>query len=156
MKKYRRRIEKAAVLDTPQINAAVEIVIAVKEGRSPPQDSMAVLAEAFKDIFAGKKSPNEVFGRGGGRPQERGITPAMVVASYIEQQRRSLEKTQSKGALESAKRQAQRVFVDVGGADVERTIDRDWATGRSNVESLSDSDLDEILRPHEVVTKNSQ
>lgn len=155
MKKYRRRIKKAAVLDTPQINAAAELVLAVEEGRSPPQDSLAVLTEAFKDIFGGKKSPNGVFGRRGGRPPEMGISPAMVVAAYIEQQRRSLEKTQSKGALESAKRQAQRVFVDVGGADVERAIDRDWATGRSKVESLTDSALDEILRPHEVVTNNS-
>lgn len=143
---------KGLSCDTPTMRAAVNLVIAVKDGQQPGQQSLTLLADAFLEVFGGK-DPKDILGGSlglvptpGGQPHY-GFTPADIVSAYIELERRRLGK--GRGALAAAKRSAATVFVDIGGVCVARAIERDWKAGRTTVECLSDTDLVELLRPYE-------
>lgn len=151
--KYRRNqsLVKGLAVDTPQMRAAVNLVIAVKDGLTPDTESLNILADAFLEVFGGK-NPKDILGGAlglvptTGRQAAYGFTPSDTVSAVIEQERRKLGNT--KGALTTAKQTALAVFVDIGGEDPMRAIERDWAAGRSTVEPLSDTELVELLRPY--------
>jgi hypothetical protein len=133
------------------MRAAINLVIAVKDGQLPDSQSLNLLADAFLEIFGGK-NPKDILGgtlglvpTPGGQPHY-GFPPADIVSAYIELERRKLGK--ARGALAAAKRSAAAVFVDIGGVGVSRAIERDWKAGRTTVECLSDADLVELLRPY--------
>lgn len=142
---------KPLASDTPTMRAAVNLVIAVKDGQLPTNQDLILLADAFLEVFGGK-NPKDIFGGSlglvptpGGQPHY-GFTPADIVSAYIELQRRRLGN--KRGALTAAKRKAAGAFVDLNGADVQRAIERDWSAGRKTVEHLSDDDLAELLHPY--------
>lgn len=143
---------KPLAVDTPQMRAAVNIVIAVKDGQVPDAASLDVLADTFLKVFGGV-NPKTIFGSTlglvptPGGQADYGFTPADVVSAVIELERRRLGGR--RGALAAAKRHARAVFVDIEGADPMRSVERDWSAGRCTVESLSNTDLQEIIRPYE-------
>jgi hypothetical protein len=143
---------KGLACDTPTMRAAVNLVISVKDGQLPDNQSLTLLADAFLEAFGGK-NPKDILGGSlglvptPGGQSHYGFTPADIVSAYIELERRRLGN--GRGALASAKRSAADVFVDIGGGNVARAIERDWKAGRSTVECLSDADLCELLRPYE-------
>ncbi len=153
MTKYIRNqsLLKGGVIDTAQMRAAVNLVIAVQDGEIPKKEDLNVLADAFLEVFGGK-NPKLVFGHsiglvyGPGRNPSFGFKPADIVSAVIEIERRRLQG--NRGALAAAKRHALDSFVDISGADAHRSIDRDWANGRRNVEQLSLEDLNELVRPY--------
>lgn len=153
MTKYIRNqsLLKGGVIDTAQMRAAVNLVIAVQDGEIPRKEDLNVLADAFLEVFGGK-NPKLVFGHsiglvyGPGRNPSFGFKPADIVSAVIEIERRRLQG--NRGALAAAKRNALDSFVDISGADAHRSIDRDWANGRRNVEQLSLEDLNELVRPY--------
>ncbi len=159
MVRYRRKLHKAPALDTPQIQAAWELVVAREEGRAPAAHALSVLADAFLEIIDGEH-PKNIFGASvglavkPGRPCDHGITGGDVVSAFIELRRREIAEENPKGALESAKREAGVSFPFFHNtADAERAIDRDWASGRKTVESLSTDDLRKLLDLHIIVEK---
>lgn len=142
---------KGLACDTPTMRAAVNLVIAVKDGQLPDSQSLNLLANAFLEVFGGKNPKDILGGTLGlvptpGGQAHYGFTPADIVSAYIELERRRLGK--GRGALAAAKRSAANDFVDIGGADVARAIERDWKAGRTSVERLSDAELVELLRPY--------
>jgi hypothetical protein len=142
---------KGLACDTPTMRAAVNLVIAVKDGHQPDTECLNLLADAFLEVFGGK-NPKDIFGGtlglvptpGGQR--HYGFIPEEVVSAYIELKRRSLGG--GRGAISAAMSAAVSAFVDIGGKDVIRSIKRDWKIGRSSVEGLSDADLTWLLQPY--------
>lgn len=53
---------KGLAVDSMQMRAAVNLVIAVKDGKTPDSKSLNVLADAFLDVFGGQ-DPKEIFGK---------------------------------------------------------------------------------------------
>lgn len=153
--KFRRNqsVFKPLAVDTPQMRAAVNLVISVKDGKIPDTNSLNVLADALLAVFGGK-NPKDIFGGTlglvptPGRPADYGFTPSDIVSAVIEMERRKLGS--KRGALTQAKHTALTQFPEIGGdiADATRSIERDWAKGRKTVEGLSDSDLVELVRPY--------
>lgn len=142
---------KPLAVDTPQMRAAVNLVIAVKDGLMPDTESLSIIADAFLKVFGGK-NPKDIFGGTlglvptPGRQAAYGFTPSDIVSAVIELERRKLGG--GRGALSDAKKIALAAFVDIGGADPERSINRDWKAGRATVEPLSDAELVELIRPY--------
>lgn len=153
--KYTRdqRNFKPLAVDTPQMRAAVNLVITVKGGKTPDSASLNVLADAFLKVFGGK-NPKDIFGGTlglvptPGAQSDYGITPADIVSAVIELEFRKLG--QGRGNLAKAKRTARDAFIDIGGdvASRDRAIERDWSKGRMTVQSLSDVELIELMRPY--------
>lgn len=142
---------KPLAVDTPQMRAAVNLVIAVKDGLTPDTESLNIIADAFLKVFGGK-NPKDIFGGHlglvptQGRQADYGITPSDVVSAAIELERRKFGG--KRGDLTKAKNKVLAACVDIGGADPERSINRDWALGHETVEPLSDADLVELIRPY--------
>ena len=134
--------------DTPQMRAAVNVVLAVEDGVNPSPEDIKVLAEAFKAVFGGQ-SPKAVFGHplgltaNVGRPENSGITPAIVVSAVIEQELRRLG--YGNKDLPRAIEHAQKSFVDSQDA---RTLRRDWSIGKSTVQPLDDQTLRDLVEPY--------
>lgn len=153
MTQYRRNQSqlKGFTIDSNQMRAAVNLVIAVKDGKVPDNESLNVLADAFLEVFRGT-NPKVLFGssiglvQGLGRRPDYGFTPSDIVSAVIEIERRRL--LYRRGALTAAKKIALESFVDISGQDAARSIERDWAIGKKTVESLSLSELDELIRPY--------
>jgi hypothetical protein len=154
MTRYTRNQDrfKPLAVDTPQMRAAINLVIATKDGQVPDMESLNVLADAFLKVFGGV-NPQTIFGgtlglvpTPGGQA-DYGFTPADVVSAVIELERRRLGGR--RGALAAAKRHACKVFVDIAGPAAMRSVERDWSAGRRTVESLSDADLQAIIKPYE-------
>lgn len=153
MKKYIRNqsLLKGGVIDTAQMRAAVNLVIAVKDGGVPNKEDLNVLADAFLEVFGGK-NPKLVFGHsiglvyGPGRNPSFGFKPADIVSAVIEIERRKLQG--NRGALAAAKRHARESFVDISGEHADRSIERDWSEGRHTVEHLTLDELQELVRPY--------
>lgn len=159
MTQYRRSQRKPLALDTPEVRAAVNLVLAVEVGEVPGEDTLRVLRDAFLDLFEGA-DPVAMFGKPlgfvsrKGRPKHYGFTPADIVSSFIELRRRELEVTHPTNALETAKKDAAAAFVDFSGAaDAERSVDRDWADGRAVAESLDDDELRDLIAPYALADK---
>ena len=154
MTHYRRNQSqlKGVDIDSTQMRAAVNLVIAVKDGKQPDIESLNVLADAFLEVFGGK-NPKALFGRsiglvhGPGRRPDYGFTPSDIVSAVIEIERRRLQ--YKRGALAAAKKLALQSFIDISGDCAARSIERDWATGKKTVESLSLSELNELIRPYQ-------
>ncbi len=160
-KKYTRnqsRIKLLNSLDNVFTRAAVNLVCAVDESKTPSSNDLNILANGFRLVFGGG-DPCKVFGHPlgfvapVGRPASSGFTPSDIVSAVIEQKRRELGPV--RGSLSAAKRFAMEAFWDLTGKDedVLRQIERDWRAGRVTVENLSDDDLDKLIEPYEVVTK---
>ena len=157
-----QRQVKGLAVDTPQMRAAANLVIAVKDGKIPDTESLNILADAFLEVFGGKKPKDVLGGTLGlvptpGMQAGYGFTSADVVSAVIEMECRKLGKGMW-GNLAQAKRNTLRKFVDIGGADdasKERVVARDWAAGQRTVETLSDADLVELVRPYKMVTMNT-
>ncbi len=134
--------------DTPQMRAAVNLVMAFELGASPNLDDLAVLAEAFAAVFGGE-SPLAVFGHplglttNVGRPKNSGISPSVVVSAVIELELRRLG-IGPKG-LPKAIEHAQNSFVDSTDA---RTLRRDWTKGKSTVQDLCNQTLHDLIAPY--------
>jgi hypothetical protein len=86
-----------------------------------------------------------------GRPSHNGFTPAEIVSCVLELKLRALGHIP--GATKKAVEYVASVFVDINGDDAERSIYRDWRSGRMLVESLSEADLLEIVKPYIVQDK---
>jgi len=161
MLKYTRnqsRVKALTANDTPEIRAAVNFVLAVEEGRLPGTD-YKLLAEAFKEIFAGQH-PKEIFGMSlglispKGRQLYSGFTPAEIVSAVIEIELRRLNK--APGSASKAINHAISVFVDIDkGPSGKRCTQRDWKSGQKLVESLTDTELVDLIKPYEVRQKMS-
>ncbi len=153
MTRYRRNQSqlKGVVIDSAQMRAAVNLVIAVKDGKIPDNESLNVLADAFLDVFGGK-NPKALFGssiglvHGRGRRPDYGFTPSDIVSAVIEIERRRLNG--ARGALTAAKRLALESFVDISGDNAGRSIERDWAAGRNTVESMTLDELNALVLPY--------
>ncbi len=153
--KYRRNqsVFKPLAVDTPQMRAAVNLVISVQDGQTPDTNSLNVLADALLAVFGGK-NPKDIFGGTlglvptPGRQADYGFTPSDIVSAVIEMELRKLGG--KRGALAQAKRTALTLIPEIGGdiASATRSIERDWARGRKTVEGLSDADLFELVRPY--------
>ena len=150
---YRRNQSqlKGVDIDSTQMRAAVNLVIAVKDGKQPDIESLNVLADAFLEVFGGK-NPKALFGssiglvHGPGRRPDYGFTPSDIVSAVIEIELRRLQ--YKRGALSAAKKIALESFIDISGENAARSIERDWAAGKKTVESLSLSELYELIRPY--------
>jgi len=143
---------KGLASDTPTMRAAANLVIAVKDSQQPDMESLDILADAFLEVFGGVNPKNILGGTLGlvptpGAQKHYGFTPSDVVSAYIELERRRLGN--GRGALTKAKKNAAAAFVDLGGVDVQRSIERDWSLGKITVSNLSDYELRELLRPYE-------
>ncbi len=156
MDRYRRKLPKPLSVDTPQMRAAVNLVLAVEGGQTPDSKTLQVLHDAFLDIFGGKH-PTAIFGHPlglvspKGRPKGYGFTPADIVSAYIELRRRQLAPTHPKNALATAKKEAAAAFVGFANAeDAPRAVDRDWAEGQGSISALSDHELQEIIAPYKL------
>lgn len=153
MTKYIRNqsLLKGGVIDTAQMRAAVNLVIAVKDGDVPNKEDLNVLADAFLEVFGGK-NPKLVFGHslglvyGPGRNPSYGFKPADIVSAVIEIERR--KRLGNRGALAAAKRHARESFVDISGDHADRSIERDWKEGKHTVELLSLEELKELVHPY--------
>ncbi len=153
MTRYRRNQSqlKGVVIDSAQMRAAVNLVIAVKDGKIPDDESLNVLADAFLEVIGGK-NPKALFGssigliHGPGRRPDYGFTPSDIVSAVIEIERRRLNGV--RGALAAAKRLALKSFVDISGDDAWRSIERDWAAGKKTVESMTLDELNALILPY--------
>lgn len=153
MTRYRRNQSqlKGVAIDSAQMRAAVNLVIAVKDGKIPDRESLNVLADAFLEIIGGK-NPKDLFGssiglvHGTGRRPDYGFTPSDIVSAVIEIERRRLNG--ARGAIAAGKRLALELFVDISGDDASRSIERDWAAGKKTVESLSLDELHALILPY--------
>ena len=162
MTSYRRNQSrfKPLAVDTPQMRAAVNLVIAVKDGQQPAMASLNIIADAFLEVFGGK-NPKDIFGGAlglvptHGRQTGYGFTPADIVSAVIEIERR--KQGSARGALSKAKLNALKLFVDIGGGDIQnamRCVERDWKAGRATVEQLADSELADLVRVYETTDNN--
>lgn len=162
MTSYRRNqsLFKPLAVDTPQMRAAVNLVMAVKDGSAPDTASLNIIADAFLEVFGGR-NPKDIFGGAlglvptPGRQAGYGFTSADIVSAVIEIERRKL--APAKGALSGAKRNALKSFVDIGGGDIRdalRSVDRDWKAGRATVELLTDSELADLVLVYETSDNN--
>ena len=151
MPKYTRTqacLKTMTANDTPQMRAVVNLVMSVEAGIPPDAQDLTVLVTAFRSVFGGQ-SPLKVFGHRlgfvcpAGRPADWGITPADVVSAVIEQELRRSGK--GRNGLAAAITHVQNSFVQQLDP---RSIRRDWENGRRTVQSLSDEDLEELLRPY--------
>ena len=153
MTMYRRNQSrfKPLAVDTPQMRAAVNLVMAVETGQQPDAASLEILRAAFLDVFGGK-NPREIFGGPlglvptPGRQAGYGFTRADVLSAVIEIERRKLGS--ARGTLARAKQTASAMFVDFGTGDprdVMRAVDRDWNAGRKTVEALTDTELADLV-----------
>ena len=137
--------------DTPTMRAAVNLVITVKDGKRPDTQSLNILADAFLEVFGGA-NPKHILGSTlglvptPGSQKHYGFSPSDIVSAYIELERR--RQGNVKGALTKAKKNAAAAFVDLGGVDVQRSVERDWRLGKATVGALSDAELRELLRPY--------
>lgn len=157
MKNYTRNQSRVKVLqanDTPEIRAMVNFVLAIEEDRLPSNADNQLLAKAFNKILAGQH-PKEIFGMSlglvtpKGRQPHSGFTPSEVVSAVIEIELRRLNK--APGALVKAIKYATKVFVDVDdGPSGVRSTYRDWDVGKVLVENLTDSELDELIKPYQM------
>lgn len=86
-----------------------------------------------------------------GRPSHNGFTPAEIVSCVLEMKRRALGPVP--GATKQAVEYVESVFVDINGYDAQRSIYRDWRSGRVLAETMSDADLLEIVKPYIVCDK---
>lgn len=153
MEKYRRNqsLVKGLAVDTPQMRAAVNLVMAVKDGLAPDTKNLNILADAFLEVFGGK-NPKEIFGGTLGlvptlgRQANYGFTPSDIVSAVIEIERRKLGNV--RGAVSEAKKIAIKKFIDINGENAMRTVERDWRKGKAMVSALSDADLIELVRPY--------
>jgi hypothetical protein len=133
------------------MRAAVNLVIAVKDGKVPDNESLNVLADAFLDVFGGR-NPKALFGssiglvHGRGRRPDYGFTASDIVSAVIEIERRRLNG--ARGALAAAKRLALESFVDISGDSASRSIERDWAAGKNTVESMTLDELNALVLPY--------
>ncbi len=156
MKKFTRSqssLKKWVAIDTIEVRAAANLVSAVSQNQMPDSESLEVLADAFKRVFGSAESDDwlcQSIGlvRAPGRAASYGFKPADIVSALIELERRKIGNT--RGALSEAKRRAIDVFVDVSGENAARIIDRDWASGRSTVEGLSNEDLEALIAPYKI------
>lgn len=151
--KYRRNqsLVKGLAIDTPQMRAAINLTIAVKDGLNPDKESLNILADAFMKVFGGV-NPKDFFGNHLGlvptlgRQRSYGFTPAHIVSAVIEMERRKLGN--QRGSISKAKRIAIEKFTDISGEDAMRSIERDWKAAKALVEVLKDEDLIELVRPY--------
>lgn len=151
--KYRRNqsLVKGLAIDTPQMRAAINLTIAVKDGLNPDKESLNILADAFMEVFGGV-NPKVFFGNHLGlvptlgRQSSYGFTPAHIVSAVIEIERRKLGNV--RGALSKAKQIAIEKFIDINGESAMRSVERDWAEGKATVSELSDDNLIELVRPY--------
>lgn len=157
-RKYRRRLPKPLAVDTPQMRAAVNLVIALENGMQPNEKDLDVLRIAFREIFGGK-NPIDIFGYTLGlvhppnKPKDYGFTAADIVSAFIELRRRELLQIFPRNALTKAKYDALSNFVGLSDGDPARAINRDWRGGKRTVEGLSDFDLRMILEPYAIHDK---
>lgn len=155
--RYTFNLPKPLAVDTPQMRAAVNLVLAVKKGEAPDADSLKVLSDAFFQIFGGT-DPTDLFGAPLGlvhpphRPKGYGFTKDDIVSAFIELRRRALLQSQPRRALQAAKEDAAYSFEEYGPdtADAERDVERRWRNGRATVAALSDDDLRMILEPYKI------
>jgi hypothetical protein len=154
MTTYVRNQSRLKVLknnDTPQMRAAVNLVLAVQNGGVPSQKNLEVLAEAFLTVMGGQ-SPQDVFGHPlglvpcKGRPANAGFTPADIVSAVLELELRRLG--EGVGSMAKAVEHVKNVFVDICGVDVERSILRDWQQGQETVKPLATQELLEMVAPY--------
>ena len=151
--KYRRNqsLVKGLAIDTPQMRAAVNLVMAVKDGLTPDTESLNILADAFLEVFGGRNPKDILGGTLGlvptlGRQSSYGFTPAHIVSAVIEMERRKL--VNQSGSISKAKRIALEKFTDISGEDAMRSIERDWKAAKAEVGVLKDEDLIELVRPY--------
>ena len=135
--------------DTPQMRAAVNLMMAVKSNKQPRAEDLQVLALAVEEVIKGE-CPIQIFGYPlglvppKGRPPLSGFTPSDIVAAVIELELRRLGKV--KGAMSKAVAYAMNNFSDIGNDEnARRTVYRDWRNSESLVKNLDDQELKDLV-----------
>ncbi|MFT5960075.1 MAG: hypothetical protein ACI8WM_000380 [Burkholderiaceae bacterium] len=145
--RYNRQPHKAKVLDTPQIQAAAQFIVALDAGETPTPDTLETIRAAFQRMFEGEP-PNTVWGRGKGRPSDNGFDSGYIVSVFIELDNRD---PASEGGISAAKNRAIEAFAFSGDErEARRQIDRCWKEYQSEVEGLDTATLEQILGPCEI------
>ncbi|MDI1309396.1 MAG: hypothetical protein PSV17_08170 [Methylotenera sp.] len=153
---HRRSLPKPLNVDTPQMRAAINLVQAVDDNKTPDEGSLKVLRDAFYIIFGGTK-PQDIFGHPLGlvhpphKPKGYGFTSDDIVSAWIELTKRNYEANglDAVSALKNAKREAKFEFNDIQNDD-DRSIRRHWEKGENTVKNLSTADLEEIIAPYKI------
>jgi hypothetical protein len=155
MKKYHRYINKDTPLDNEIIRSAVRFSLAIADNKTPNLEDQKIIAEAFFEIFGGKKEV-ELFGKNThlrtqktGRPHAHGYTIDEVISSHIEIMRRVLIRLKCSNPLVTAKKITASAFDFTGDTiNIDRAINRHWAVSKEFVSNLDLRTLRSIINPY--------